>query len=119
LEYYKLYINGKWVDSSDGQTFVTQNPATGEDVNRFAQATPADVDNACAAAREAFQSGVWSGLNPDQRAEILCGGKRVDAGDCKNGNFYEPTILTNVTPDMECFQKEIFGPVLVFTHAGR
>ena len=71
MEYYKLYINGKWVDSSDGQTFVTQNPATGEEVNRFAQATPSDVDNACAAAREAFESDVWSGLNPDQRADYL------------------------------------------------
>jgi acyl-CoA reductase-like NAD-dependent aldehyde dehydrogenase len=50
---------------------VTQNPATVEDVNRFAQATPADVDNECAAARKAFQSGVCSGLNPDQRAEHL------------------------------------------------
>ena len=25
---------------------------------------------------------------------------------------YEPTILTNVTQDMEIFQEEIFGPVL-------
>ncbi|MBC8393961.1 MAG: aldehyde dehydrogenase [Deltaproteobacteria bacterium] len=71
MEYYKLYINGKWLDSSDGQTFVTKNPATGEEVNRFAQATPSDVDNACAAAREAFERDVWSGLNPDQRADYL------------------------------------------------
>lgn len=27
------------------------------------------------------------------------------------GNFYEPTLLTNVNPDMTCVKEEIFGPV--------
>jgi acyl-CoA reductase-like NAD-dependent aldehyde dehydrogenase len=68
---YKLYINNEWVDSSDGKTFTTTDPSTGEDVNRFAQATKQDVDEACAAAKDAFEAGVWSGLNPDERAEYL------------------------------------------------
>ena len=36
-------------------------------------------------------------------------------GGCQNaaGNlFYSPTILTDVTTDMECFKSEIFGPVV-------
>ena len=68
---YKLYINNEWVDSSDGKTFTTTDPSTGEDVNRFAQATKQDVDEACAAAKDAFEAGVWSGLNPDERAEYF------------------------------------------------
>jgi malonate-semialdehyde dehydrogenase (acetylating)/methylmalonate-semialdehyde dehydrogenase len=31
----------------------------------------------------------------------------------KNGFFYGPTLLDGVTPEMECYRDEIFGPVLV------
>ena len=31
----------------------------------------------------------------------------------KNGFFYGPTLLDDVTPEMECYSDEIFGPVLV------
>lgn len=42
-------------------------------------------------------------------AKVICGGKRP-AG--LNGAYYEPTILTNVTPDMRVWHEEVFGPVL-------
>lgn len=48
-------------------------------------------------------------------ASIYCGGKRYTQGACADGSFYEPTILVNVSPQMKCFQDEIFGPVLVVT----
>ena len=35
------------------------------------------------------------------------GGKRHALG----GTFYEPTVLTGVTPDMKIFREETFGPV--------
>jgi succinate-semialdehyde dehydrogenase/glutarate-semialdehyde dehydrogenase len=40
-------------------------------------------------------------------AKILTGGKRLN----RNGYFYEPTILTNTTPDMKVVSEEVFGPV--------
>ncbi|MFG1299714.1 NAD-dependent succinate-semialdehyde dehydrogenase [Xanthobacter sp. V3C-3] len=40
-------------------------------------------------------------------AKVLVGGKPHALG----GNFYEPTVLTGVSPDMELFSEEIFGPV--------
>jgi succinate-semialdehyde dehydrogenase/glutarate-semialdehyde dehydrogenase/succinyl-CoA reductase len=40
-------------------------------------------------------------------AELLSGGERAD----QRGYFFQPTILTNVTPDMEMAQEEVFGPV--------
>jgi phenylacetaldehyde dehydrogenase len=43
-------------------------------------------------------------------ATIRCGGRR--APDLE-GYFYEPTVITNVTPDMEIVQQEVFGPVVV------
>ncbi|KXH84164.1 betaine-aldehyde dehydrogenase [Sporosarcina sp. HYO08] len=49
----------------------------------------------------------------DEGAWLLCGGNRIVDGDLANGNYVEPTILTNTTPDMRIVQEEIFGPVLV------
>jgi len=40
----------------------------------------------------------------DQGAKLLAGGNR-------EGNFFEPTILTNVTPDNDAYREEFFGPV--------
>ena len=42
-------------------------------------------------------------------AAVLAGGRqRSDLGDL----FYEPTILTGVTPEMDCYAQETFGPVV-------
>jgi succinate-semialdehyde dehydrogenase/glutarate-semialdehyde dehydrogenase len=40
-------------------------------------------------------------------ARVVMGGKRHQLG----GNFYEPTILADVTPQMNVTNEEIFGPV--------
>ncbi len=44
----------------------------------------------------------------DKGATLLCGGKRID----RLGNFFEPTVLTNVTNDMAVMQEESFGPII-------
>lgn len=41
-------------------------------------------------------------------AEVLAGGKRLE----RPGNFFAPTLLTGVTPDMEIYREETFGPVI-------
>ncbi len=46
-------------------------------------------------------------------AKLAYGGKKYTVPPCDKGNYYEPTILTNVENSMECCQEEIFGPVLV------
>lgn len=45
-------------------------------------------------------------------AEVLAGGKVVKPEGFENGFWYEPTIIGNVTQDMEIVQEEIFGPVV-------
>lgn len=42
-------------------------------------------------------------------AKLHCGGK---PNPDLNGQFFEPTVLSDVTPDMDIFQKEVFGPVM-------
>ncbi len=42
-------------------------------------------------------------------ATVLTGGRRrADLGEL----FYEPTVLTGVTPEMDCYADETFGPVV-------
>lgn len=48
-------------------------------------------------------------LAKDEGATILCGGRRNPNFD---GYFIEPTILGDCTNNMQCVQREIFGPVL-------
>jgi succinate-semialdehyde dehydrogenase/glutarate-semialdehyde dehydrogenase len=40
-------------------------------------------------------------------AIVLTGGKKLD----RPGNFYEPTVLTNIPKDSPAYAEEIFGPV--------
>lgn len=47
-----------------------------------------------------------------QGARILTGGKRPENPELAEGNFYPPTIIDNVSNDMQVCQEEIFGPVL-------
>ena len=46
-------------------------------------------------------------------ATLLAGGDKL-AGD---GNYYLPTVLGNVTPEMTAFRQEMFGPVAAITVA--
>ena len=44
-------------------------------------------------------------------AEILLGGSKMD----RKGYFYQPTILTNIKPNMRIAKEETFGPVAPIT----
>ncbi|MDN3293231.1 NADP-dependent succinic semialdehyde dehydrogenase [Streptomyces ficellus] len=45
-----------------------------------------------------------------QGATVLCGGRRPEGRE-ERGWFYEPTVLTGITPAMRIHQEETFGPV--------
>ncbi|HVU91247.1 MAG TPA: aldehyde dehydrogenase family protein, partial [Jatrophihabitans sp.] len=65
-----LVIDGSSTSSRGGALDVV-DPASEQVISRVAAASPADVDDAVAAARRAFESGVWSGLAPTERATVL------------------------------------------------
>ena len=44
--------------------------------------------------------------------KLLCGGKFLTGSEYDRGNFYEPTIISDVKPSMELATQEVFGPVL-------
>jgi aldehyde dehydrogenase (NAD+) len=48
----------------------------------------------------------------EEGAKLVCGGNRLTGGIYDHGYFIEPTIFTDVTPEMRIAQEEVFGPVL-------
>ena len=47
----------------------------------------------------------------DQVKRAIAGGAEVVVGGKRDGNFFEPTILTGIKPGDEASQEEFFGPV--------
>ncbi|EER62070.1 Aldehyde Dehydrogenase [Acidovorax delafieldii 2AN] len=68
---HQAFIDGRFVDAEDCQTFATINPANGRKLADVAACQPADVDRAVQAARRAFESGVWSQQHPRERKRVL------------------------------------------------
>jgi acyl-CoA reductase-like NAD-dependent aldehyde dehydrogenase len=48
----------------------------------------------------------------DHVEDAVAKGARVVAGGKANGDFFEPTVLVGVTPDMRVYGEESFGPVV-------
>jgi succinate-semialdehyde dehydrogenase / glutarate-semialdehyde dehydrogenase len=47
----------------------------------------------------------------DQVQRAVAQGATVVAGGKRNGNYFEPTVLTDVTPANDVYREELFGPV--------
>lgn len=94
---YGLYIGGRFVPASDGATFPTTNPATGEKLAECAEATREDLDAAVDAAWKAFPS--WKEVEPAQRAAVLL--KIADIIDANADLLAEVETLDNGKPIRE------------------
>lgn len=66
---FRLFINGRWIEPSDGAFFETVNPATGKPLAKIAQASDDNIDEAVRAAAAAFAS--WSRTSGHIRARYL------------------------------------------------
>jgi betaine-aldehyde dehydrogenase len=69
LEDQKLYIDGRLVDATSGETFSTINPATGQPLATVHAASSADVERAVEAAQRGFAQ--WSAMTGAERGRIL------------------------------------------------
>ncbi|MGD2061666.1 MAG: aldehyde dehydrogenase family protein [Acidimicrobiia bacterium] len=70
------YIDGKWVPSADGETFLDTNPTRPDEVlGEFQRSGPDDVDAAVAAARRAWRE--WRRTPAPLRGEIIARATRM------------------------------------------
>jgi len=66
---YKLFIDGKWVNSNSKKTFLSLNPANERPIGKFQSGNKQDVDKAVQAAQNAYKK--WKEIPPPKRGEIL------------------------------------------------
>src|SRR6266446_1460962 len=66
-----LFIDGKWTESLDGDTFETRDPGEGKPIATVAAGEKADIDRAVEAAHQAFRKSGWATLPPNDRAVYL------------------------------------------------
>jgi aldehyde dehydrogenase (NAD+) len=67
-ERYGHFVGGEWLEPKE--TYTTISPATEEQLAEVGQATPEEVQDAIAAARQAYENG-WSDIAPAERAKYL------------------------------------------------
>ncbi|HXL16617.1 MAG TPA: aldehyde dehydrogenase family protein, partial [Streptosporangiaceae bacterium] len=67
----RFYIGGQWVAPAGSATLDVISPHTEEVVGRVPDGTPADMDRAVAAARDAFDNGPWPRMDPADRAAAV------------------------------------------------
>ena len=51
-------------------------------------------------------------IGKEEGATLACGGARLETGAYAKGFFHEPTVFTDVRPEMRIAREEIFGPVV-------
>src|SRR2546428_4168585 len=67
----RMFVDGKWVEASNGATYAIPNPATEEPIGTAPDATVDDMKRAIAAARRAFDGGPWPQSSRHDRARVL------------------------------------------------
>lgn len=67
----QAFIDGAFRDAVEGRTFDSVNPATGQVIAKVAECTDKDVNLAVKSARRAYESGIWSRVDPVERKKVL------------------------------------------------
>jgi aldehyde dehydrogenase (NAD+) len=83
----RFYIGGQWVEPAGTGTIKVISPHTEEVVGSVPDGTPADMDRAVAAARDAFDNGPWPRMTPTDRAGAV--GKLAELYAARLGDFAE------------------------------
>ena len=68
-EKFGQYIDGKWLESSSGETYNVINPATEEIIGKVSKANSSDVQKALKSAEKGLV--VWRNTPPWERAKII------------------------------------------------
>lgn len=97
-----LFINGRWLSAASGAEREIIDPATGKQVCKVPDAGAADVEQATAAARRAFDDGNWATMHPRDRGSILMRAaellrqKAAAIAAVESLDVGKPTMFTNM-----------------------
>ncbi|PFN08730.1 aldehyde dehydrogenase family protein [Bacillus cereus] len=108
-----MFIDGKWVEALSGARKNVINPATGEVIASSAHGSADDAKVAVKVARKAFDSGIWSDLSADERAEYLykIADRLEENADeiarletVNNGKVIRATTYADIPVSIQCFR---------------
>ena len=91
-----MFLNGEWVEASEGHTREIFNPANNELLAVVTDGTERDAENAIAHARRAFDEGPWAKMRAPERASYLF--KLADFIDAKADALAELETRNNGKP---------------------
>jgi gamma-glutamyl-gamma-aminobutyraldehyde dehydrogenase len=89
--HHQLFINGRFEDADSGKCFSSINPANQSVLAEVAAGDATDIDRAVAAARAAFNKGVWSEETPQNRKAVL-----LKLADLIRANLDELALLDSM-----------------------
>src|ERR1700754_1876139 len=100
--YDQLFVGGQWRKPSTDQRLTVISPHTESSIGDVPAATPADVDDAVAAARHAFDHGPWPRLSPQERMRkveqlaTIYGGHLDEMADLITDEMGSPRIFSRL-----------------------
>ena len=66
-----IFIDGKSVPAASGKTFSDFSPTLKKEIANIASGDTEDINRAVQSAKKAFESGVWSEMNPRDKKTIM------------------------------------------------
>ncbi|HEY6319314.1 MAG TPA: aldehyde dehydrogenase [Acidimicrobiia bacterium] len=117
MDYDKLYIGGEWVAPHGTGSIEVISPHTEEVIGRVPDASPADMDRAVTAARQAFDDGPWPRMTPAERAEGI---KRLSGAlQSRSQDIADVISSQNGSPKSWSLMGQVFSATMVLdTYAG-
>ncbi|HXR50684.1 MAG TPA: aldehyde dehydrogenase family protein, partial [Steroidobacteraceae bacterium] len=107
-----LFINNEFVDAVDGGTIDVLNPFDNSLLAKVAEARPADIDRAVAAARKAFPA--WSAVSPSDRGLLI--GRLADAIEKDRDNLSLIETLDTGHPIRDTRNLDVMRTVATFRY---
>jgi acyl-CoA reductase-like NAD-dependent aldehyde dehydrogenase len=108
----QLFINNEFVDALDGGTLDVLNPFDNSLLAKVAEAKPADIDRAVAAARKAFPA--WAAVSPSDRGVLI--GRLADAIEKDRDNLSLIETLDTGHPIRDTRNLDVMRTVATFRY---
>ena len=109
---YKMFVDGKWVNSHSGEKWEVINPANGKVIAEVPLADEEDTQNAIMAARRAFDKGPWRKMSQVERGKLLLAlasairGQAEELAQLETQNSGKPIreARADISDAAECFE---------------
>jgi betaine-aldehyde dehydrogenase len=107
----QVFIGGEWVVPDGTDTIEVVSAHSEEVIGRVPDATPADMDRAVAAARDAFDHGPWPRMTPAERAEGIT--RLSQAIQARAQEFADTISVQNGSPKQWSLMGQVFSATMV------